>query len=137
MSSVSKLRKMTIDNRDIDTDKNKVSAIRQLTIDNRDIDKASPQTKMQQLRKDSEIHEVIPSRGMSSYEAGIAIKNLKARYEEQNKTKTNPAGGFKTLFRKTSKSKRSRSTGKKSKSKKSNSKSKRSKSKRSKSKRRS
>ena len=126
MSSVSKLRKMTIDNRDTDTDRDtdknkntdKVSAIRQMTIDNRDIDKATSQTKMQKLRKDSEIHEVHPIRGMSSYEEGIALKKLRAYYEDINKNKNAPAGGFNKRFRKTNKGKRStgkRSTGKRSK----------------------
>jgi hypothetical protein len=149
MSSVSKLRKMTIDNRDTDTytdtytdtdkNKNKVSTIRQLTIDNRDIDKETPQTKMQKLRKDSSIHEVIPGRGMSSYEEGIAIKNLRAHYEEKNKAKTNPAGGFKTRSRKTRKNKKSKSRkskSRKSKSRKSKSRKSRSRKSRSKSKRR-
>ena len=102
MSSVSKLRQMTIDNRDIDKDK----------------DKTTTQTKMQKLRKDSASHEVIPGRGMSSYEEGIAVKNLKAYYEEKNKNKnkTPPAGGFKRLFRKsTKKSKSKRSQSQKSK----------------------
>ena len=102
MSSVSKLRQMTIDNRDIDKDK------------------TTTQTKMQKLRQDSASHEVIPGRGMSSYEEGIAVKNLKAYYEEKNKNKTPPAGGFKRLFRKsTKKSKSKRSQSQKSKSKRS------------------
>jgi len=87
-----------------------------MTIDNKDTDRATTQTKMQQLRRDSATHEVIPGQGMSSYEKGIAYNKLKERYEEQNKN--NPSGGFKPLFRKKSKSKR-KSRSKKSKSKKS------------------
>jgi len=76
-----------------------------MTIDNKDTDtdKATTQTKMQKLRQDSATHEVIPGRGMSTYEEGIAYNKLKERYEEQNKNA--PAGGFKKLSRKKSKSK--------------------------------
>ena len=105
-----------------------VSKLRKMTIDNKDTNKETSQTKMQKLRQDSEKHEVIPGRGMSSYEEGIAVNNLKAYYEEKNKNKINPAGGFKKLSRKkrNSKSKSKRSLKRsKSKSKRSRSKSKR------------
>ena len=84
------------------------SKLRKMTIDNTDIDKATSRKKMDKLRQDSASHEVIPGRGISKYEEGMAYKKLKAHYEEQNKTKTNPsppAGGFKKLIRKRSKSK--------------------------------
>ena len=94
------------------------SKLRKMTIDNTDIDKATSRNKMDKLRQDSASHEVIPGRGISKYEEGMAYNKLKAHYEEQNKAKTNPAGGFKKHSRKKSKSK-SKSKRRRSKSKKS------------------